>query len=69
MANIPPYIFIYSTFFIQSSIDAYLCCFHVLPIANSAAVYFGVHSFFRIMVLLGVYPEENKPHLLYPFIC
>ena len=49
-------------FFIHSSTDAYLCRFHVLPIANSAAVNIGVCLFFRIMVLLGVYLRGELLH-------
>ena len=40
----------YHIFFIHSSVDGYLDCFHVLPIANSAATNIGVHVSFSILV-------------------
>ena len=41
----------YHIFFIHSSVDRHLGCFHILAIVNSAAVITGVHVSFRIIVL------------------
>ena len=40
----------YHVFFIQSSADGHLVCFHVLAVINSAAVNIRVHVPFQIMV-------------------
>ena len=43
----------YHTFFICSSVDRHLGCFHVLAVVNNAAVNDGVHVLFLIMVFSG----------------
>ena len=40
----------YHNFFIHSSVDGHLGCFHVLDIVNSAAVNNGIHVSFSILV-------------------
>ena len=43
----------YHNFFIHSSVDGHLGCFHVLAVVNSAAVNNGMHVSFSILVSLG----------------
>ena len=44
----------YHTFFIYSSVNGHLGCFHVLAIVHSAAMNIGVHVSFQIRVLSKV---------------
>ena len=46
-------------FFIHSSVDGHLGCFHVLPIVNRAAMNILVHDSFWIMVFSGYMPSER----------
>jgi len=49
----------YHSFFIHSSVDVHLDCFHVLAIADSAAVNTGVHVSFSILVSSGYMPSSG----------
>ena len=42
--------YMYHIFFISSSVDGHLGCFHVLAVVNSATMHIGVHVSFQIMV-------------------
>ena len=42
-------------FFICSSVDRHLGCFHVLATLNGAAVKVGVHISFELTVFYGIY--------------
>ena len=44
-------------FWIHSSVDRHLGCFHTLAIVNSAAVNIGVHVFFSTKTLSGYTPR------------
>ena len=43
-------------FFIHSSVNGHLGCFHVLAVLNSAAVNVGVHAFLELQFCLNIRP-------------
>ena len=49
----------YHIFFIHSSVDGHLGCFHVLAIVNSAAMNTGVHVSFRTVFFSGYMPRSG----------
>ena len=49
----------YHNFFIHSSVDGHLGCFHVLAIVNSAAMNNGTHVSFSILVSSGYMPRSG----------
>ena len=49
----------YHCFLIHSSVNGHLSCFHVLAIANSAAMNNGIHVSFSILVSSGYRPRSG----------
>ena len=49
----------YHNFFIHSSIDGHLGCFHVLAIVNSAAVNNGIYVSLSILAYSGYMPRSG----------
>ena len=57
MAKLYSTVYMYHTFFIHSSVDGHLGCFHVLNTVNTAAMNIGVHVSFWIMVFFRYMPR------------
>ena len=51
--------YIYQNFFILSSDEGHLGCFHVLAIVNSAAMNNGIHVSLSILVSSGYKPRSG----------
>ena len=49
----------YHNFFIHSSVDGHLGCFHVLATVNSAAMNNGIHVSFSILISSGYMPRSE----------
>ena len=49
----------YHNFFIHSSVNEHLGCFHVLAIVNSAAMNNGIHVSFSVFVSSGCMPRSG----------
>ena len=49
----------YHSFFIHSSVDGHLGCFHVLAIVNSPAMNNGIHVSFSILASSGYMPRSG----------
>ena len=52
-------VYMYHNFFIHSSVNGHLGCFHVLASINSAAVNNGIHMSFSILVSSGYMPRSG----------
>ena len=52
-------VYMYHSFFIYSSVDGHLGCFHVLAIVNNAAMYNGIYVSFSILVSSGYMPRSR----------
>ena len=51
--------YMYHNFFIHSSVDGRLGCFHVLAIVNSGAMNNRIHVSFSILVSLGYFSRSG----------
>ena len=49
----------YHKFFILSSVDGHLGCFHVLTIANGAVMNNGIHESFSILISSECMPRSS----------
>ena len=49
----------YHSFFIQSSVDRHLGCFHFLDVVNSAAMNTEIHVSFSVLISLGYMPRSE----------
>ena len=49
----------YHNFFIHSSVNGHLGCFHVLAIVNSAAMNNGIHESLSVLVSSGYMPRSG----------
>ena len=61
-------VYVYHIFFIHSSVDGHLGCFHVLAVVNSAAVNTEIQESFSVMVFSGYMPRSAVVQLHGSFI-
>ena len=59
MAEYYSIMYMYHDFFIHSSVDGHLGCFHVLAIVNSAAMKNEIHVSFSVLVSSGYMPRRG----------
>ena len=59
MAEYYSIVYMYHSFFIHSSVNGHLGCFHVLAIVNSAAKKIRVYVSFSILVSSGYMPSSG----------
>uniref|UniRef100_A0A8D2CGE6 Uncharacterized protein n=1 Tax=Sus scrofa TaxID=9823 RepID=A0A8D2CGE6_PIG len=52
-------VYMYHIFFIHSSVNGHLGCFHVLAVVNTAAMNIRVHVSFQSMVFSGCMPRNG----------
>ena len=52
-------VYMYKNFFIHSSVDGHLGCFHVLAIVNSAALNSGIRVSLSVLVSSGYMPRSG----------
>jgi len=52
-------VYTYDLFFMCSSVNEHLGCFHVLANVNSAAMKIGVHATFLMIVSFGYMPRSG----------
>ena len=68
MAEYYSIMYMYHNFFIHSSVDGHLGCYHVLAIVSSAAMNFGVHVSFSVLVSSEYMPRSGFVGLYGDFI-
>ena len=68
MAEYYSIVYMYHNFFIHSSVDGHLGCFHILAIVNSAAMKNGIHVSFSILVSARYMPKSGIAGMVVLFL-